>query len=739
MAAERITGVEQRVLLLESMLADQKAKHEGMVADLLGKVNTAQAATTQLGDNLQQVQTDLAGYTHNLADQKAKLMSDLENEFDSHKLALASVVNAAREEFGKLQSHLSGLHTQTAQAFAEVRVKVEEMEKNLDQGGGGRASPEKTSTHGFLPMKAMVPEVFGSSEDKWRAWQEDVADYLDSQKPGLKGTLKAAEKENTPIDDLWINAQSLETKLNLELHKANIYRALKALTTGEARTVIQGVRAENGWEAWRALHQRFGPSVAARQGKVMHELSQMVAKPAKNPAETRSLVTELERRIRVAEEITGDSLGDGHVKSILAAILDPTTRAHTSAYQGTATGYHDLKRVVLEFANNTAIIGGKTDGGGGPEPMILGQCGDAVHSWAQVAAEAASATSNDDEWERVGDLAAVSAHTQCYNCGGYGHLALKCPTPKGVGKGGKGPGGKAGKGDAKGAPKGGPKGAPKGNAKGGQKGQKGPAGGCWTCGGMHYSSECTAWAGKGGGKGKGFNSFNLADQYWPEPSVRPLCCVQKVEAGTATKNRFQVLEEDDAEAEEEKQAPKTNQLSDYVLERPQQKPKQGQRKAEAKRTLVLVGRLSPLSTIEPAGLAPVAETPDWETVELAVDSGASETVIPEGVCRAATLQPSEASKRGVVYEVANGERIPNLGQKSFHGVTAEGHRRGLTAQVCDVNKPLLSVTRLVAAGNTVVFSQGESYVQDDLTGEKMWLRESGGMYMLRLWVPSKGF
>ena len=47
--------------------------------------------------------------------------------------------------------------------------------------------------------------------------------------------------------------------------------------------------------------------------------------------------TELERRIRIAEDITGDLVGDSHVKSILASILDPTTRAHTSAYQGVGT------------------------------------------------------------------------------------------------------------------------------------------------------------------------------------------------------------------------------------------------------------------------------------------------------------------------------------------------------------------------------------------------------------------
>ena len=54
----------------------------------------------------------------------------------------------------------------------------------------------------------------------------------------------------------------------------------------------------SGFLAWRALHQRFGPSVAAKQGRVMHDLSAMVAKPAKTTSEARPLVVELERRQR---------------------------------------------------------------------------------------------------------------------------------------------------------------------------------------------------------------------------------------------------------------------------------------------------------------------------------------------------------------------------------------------------------------------------------------------------------
>ena len=122
---------------------------------------------------------------------------------------------------------------------------------------------------------------------------------------------------------------------------------------------------------------------------------------------------------------------------------------------------------------------------------------------------------------------------------------------------------------------------------------------------------------------------------------------------------------------------------------------------------------------------------------MAVDSGASETVVSEDMISSAELKEGPASRRGVQYEVANGIRIPNLGEKKFIGTSEEGIRRHITAQVCEVNKGLLSVRRMVQAENTVVFTKNGSYIEDDRTGERMHMEERNGMYMLKLWTRSE--
>ena len=43
---------------------------------------------------------------------------------------------------------------------------------------------------------------------------------------------------------------------------------------------------------------------------------------------------------------------------------------------------------------------------------------------------------------------------------------------------------------------------------------------------------------------------------------------------------------------------------------------------------------------------------------------------------------------------------------------------------------------MVAAGNRVVFSPEGSYVEDVSSGEVVWLKEQGGMYMLKVWVKT---
>ena len=113
------------------------------------------------------------------------------------------------------------------------------------------------------------------------------------------------------------------------------------------------------------------------------------------------------------------------------------------------------------------------------------------------------------------------------------------------------------------------------------------------------------------------------------------------------------------------------------------------------------------------------------------------------VGKAYEVQPSEASKAGVMYEIANGDEIPNLGEKLMPVVTAEGAWKGLLAQVADISKALQSVRSLVKAGHVVVFGDddengdGGNYIVNKFTGEYTSVKDDGLNYILGLHIAPK--
>ena len=96
---------------------------------------------------------------------------------------------------------------------------------------------------------------------------------------------------------------------------------------------------------------------------------------------------------------------------------------------------------------------------------------------------------------------------------------------------------------------------------------------------------------------------------------------------------------------------------------------------------------------------------------------------------------SKGVRPGVKYEVADGSYIGHLGEKTFTAMTDAGLEHHITAQVTDVNKALLSVSKIVGKGCRVVFDADNSYIENESSGQWVPLEQRHGMYVLRMWVP----
>ena len=64
----------------------------------------------------------------------------------------------------------------------------------------------------------------------------------------------------------------------------------------------------------------------------------------------------------------------------------------------------------------------------------------------------------------------------------------------------------------------------------------------------------------------------------------------------------------------------------------------------------------------PPGIKATQTQGQWEVIDPAVDSGATETVVGIGSLQSVQTKAHPANKRGTEYDVANGEKIPSFGE-----------------------------------------------------------------------------
>ncbi len=315
-----------------------------------------------------------------------KIREELQGMVDMAKSAEAQVV---RDETDVLQRDLRQLHADAAagwqqhenkltamraeveQAFGDVKRKISTMESNESRGGGGAGQEWHGQgdrlQKGYLPMKTLIPDKLTDKAEDWRRWRAKLLSYVDVITPGMKRLLEEIQNlDNDPQKpdrkipddekewDEWVKAQEAEYGQPWIVgDEKKVYRMLQELTVGEALKVVESIPHENGYRAWKELDLYFEPMLAGRQGQALLELQDVARHRAKDPTETRRLVTELVSKIKVAEEITGEKVSDLQSRTLLLGILDQTTRQHTTSLHGTGT-FTKFKTAVLEFVNNVS-------------------------------------------------------------------------------------------------------------------------------------------------------------------------------------------------------------------------------------------------------------------------------------------------------------------------------------------------------------------------------------------------
>ena len=97
--------------------------------------------------------------------------------------------------------------------------------------------------------------------------------------------------------------------------------------------------------------------------------------------------------------------------------------------------------------------------------------------------------------------------------------------------------------------------------------------------------------------------------------------------------------------------------------------------------------------------------------------------------------PSRMSKAGGSYRVANGHRVPNVGQQAVYFRTDENQAAGMMFQTAEIERPLISTSQLAASGHRVVFNEKGGEIIYEKSSRHTALHKRGGIYVLRMWIP----
>ena len=83
-----------------------------------------------------------------------------------------------------------------------------------------------------------------------------------------------------------------------------------------------------------------------------------------------------------------------------------------------------------------------------------------------------------------------------------------------------------------------------------------------------------------------------------------------------------------------------------------------------------MNQMSLFQQVKKPGISVIQKPDEWVLIEVTVDSGACVTVMPAGMCLHIGILQSALTRDCVEYEVANGQSIPNLGERKCEVMTA---------------------------------------------------------------------
>ena len=675
---------------------------------------------------------------------------------------------AAQAQQAQMQQLVTGIaDAMTRSLTSAFTPMLAEMTKVVTQGAIN-ANP----TRGLVDTRGMGrPPSFSGDEKSWREWRGKVTAYLYAADPLAKEALERAEVNNTPITPATLESDhEIANSERAIAFSSKLYLVLVDTCKGEPYRIVESAGYGNGLEAWRLLMRRYASRTPGTKRALLQSLFSL--KPASSSESFETVLLTMEEMTRRYDAMTATAMSEDIKCAILVAVCPRELREYLDMSTDEFV-YLDLRAKAMtwierkrdQLPRNLQQMEARNSGH--PVPMDVSAATHVYDEWASwsewqsdeselqgVQDWGGHPSSEDQTWQET-ELTPEEVQ--------YLHQWTKGKGSKGKGKPGKGPWTAQlpfkGKGGAKGGK------SSKGGSKGDGKGKSGYNGECHWCGKWgHTAKFCrskdaymnevrraqglsaaveeptvpsAAAAGLHGLEASGQRtvSWDLntvlvsrAAQTSGAPSALKLPGVSVSRVPVAS-NRFAPLaEEEGDEGEGSLQRiqfpalavvpkPVRESAKKWVRRRQSQSPQPGDFLHE------LCGCESALCNCE-----------NVKSIDLTIDSGAAEHVVGPKDLPHLPILPSNAS---ATYIMANGHQTTNQGLQKVAAKTSHGESVNFRAQVTDVRRPLMSVSRICDGGHRVVFEASGGYIESLENGDRIAIRRDHNVYRLRVDIPGE--
>ena len=589
--------------------------------------------------------------------------------------------------------------------------KLMEAIARTEKSSSARSSAGSSWTHvNTKDANKHLPNNFGGQHDSnFREFRHEVKTWASVLHPQAKDWLEEAEAQQHMEND----SEFLKTRGDAAREVGlQLYLMLSGKCKGSPKVAVMAAQASNGYKAWNDLSRSFDPRSSTNATSALHHL-QIPPKQAQSEVEFLETWKKWEHDV-IEYELKYEPIKEQSKIVAVTALMTARMQEHIRTGGHEFLKYTDFKAHILRYMSSVPMKITVNDAKGRNEVNQIEN--DSRDQWKEQSANEEILYFNG----KGGKGRNEGYEGKGWNAGWYGRRAA--PYEGGWHGGWKGKGrGKdhhgKGKGEADGKGKGGSEHGFRGKAKGKGKGE------CWRCGGIgHQARQCAS-------------PVNLIDEGYDEYVQNSFMNTvgdedsQQQCQRSETPPCWSLQNPEEAKAWELVTRPSSRRQGIYAM---QMAKRQVSVKTKNKFD-VLDGDEGDNDDANELNHIVHIDGNQAE-IEVTVDSGAGDNVLPSKMFPSLPTKPTARSRGGKCFVDASGKDIANEGERTVAFITPGGNRQEVRWQAANIVQPLMSMGKLEDAGCEINVKNGMRYVKVPCTGEKIPIYKRNGTYKMRLKV-----